>query len=75
MQNFEPKRLPAVLRPVARLAGNTAPDGRAPAHIRAIMRAGGEAAQAAAAQLVALRPERLVFSHGRMFEGPRLPHG
>ena len=68
VQNFEPKRLPALLRPLARLAGNTAPNGRAPAHLRAIVRAGGKAAQQAAERLVALRPERVVFAHGRMFD-------
>ncbi len=68
VQNFEPTRLPALLRPLARLAGNTAPNGRAPAYLRAIIRAGGRPAQDAAAHLVQLHPERVVFSHGRMFE-------
>ena len=67
--NLEPRRLPAILRPLVRLLGSMAPQGRAPAHVRAIMRAGGEAAQHAAAQLVQLRPQRVVFAHGRMFDG------
>ncbi len=69
VQNFEPQRLPAPLRPLARLLGNTAPGCHAPAHLRAVMRAGGREAQRAAAHLVQLRPERVVFAHGRMFEG------
>ena len=67
--NLEPQRLPALLRPLVRLLGSMAPRGRAPAHVRTIMRAGGEAAQQAAARLVQLRPERLVFAHGRLFDG------
>lgn len=67
--NLEPQRLPALVRPLVRLLGSMAPHGHAPAHLRGIMRAGGEAAQQAAARLVALRPERLVFAHGRMFDG------
>ena len=69
VQNFEPRRLPALLRPLARLAGNSAPNGRAPTHVRAIVRAGGRAAQQAAARLVALRPDHVVFAHGLPFEG------
>ncbi len=69
VQNFEPQRLPALLRPLARLAGNSAPNGRAPAHLRAIVRAGGQRAQQAAARLVALHPDRLVFAHGLLIEG------
>ncbi len=68
VQNFEPQRLPGVLRPVARLLGNTFPGGRAPAHLRAVVRAGGSPAQQAAARLVALHADRVVFAHGRMVE-------
>ena len=66
--NLEPKRVPAILRPLVRLLGATAPGGRAPAHLRAIMRAGGEAARQAASRIVQLRPERVIFAHGRMFD-------
>ena len=33
------------------------------------MRAGGTAASEAAGHLVSLRPERVVFAHGQLFEG------
>ena len=68
VQNFEPLRLPPLLRPLARLAGNTAPEGRAPAHLRAIINLNRPAASQAAARLVALRPARVIFAHGRPFE-------
>ena len=69
VQNFELARLPAPLRPLARLLGNAAPSGRAPAHLRALVSAGGKQAQQAASRLVALHPERVVFAHGHLFEG------
>ncbi len=68
VQNLERQRLPALLRPLARLAGNTAPDGRAPAHLRALVRLNG-GAQKAAERLLALRPDRVLFAHGLPFEG------
>ena len=69
VQNFELPRLPVALRPLARLLGNTAPFGRAPAHLRAVVSAVGKRAQDAASHLVSLRPERVVFAHGHLFEG------
>ena len=68
VQNLEERRLPALLRPLARLAGNLAPNGRAPAHLRLLVRLNG-GARRAAEQLVALRPERVLFAHGLPFEG------
>ncbi|MEE7478134.1 hypothetical protein MHIMP23_18005 [Methylobacterium hispanicum] len=38
--NLEPGRLPAWMRPLARLVGITAPDGRAPAYLRGAVRLG-----------------------------------
>ncbi|MBS7700402.1 MULTISPECIES: DUF4336 domain-containing protein [unclassified Chelatococcus] len=68
VQNFEPAKLPLTLRPIAALAGITAPDGRAPVYLRAIVRAKGEAAKAAARHMLALKPDRVIFTHGRWFE-------
>jgi hypothetical protein len=67
--NIEPERLPALMRPLARLLGITAPAGRAPTYVRALFKLGGWAARDAAARLVALRPDHLVFAHGRPFQG------
>ncbi|ODN71774.1 DUF4336 domain-containing protein [Methylobrevis pamukkalensis] len=68
VQNLEPEKLAKATRPLAALAGVTAPDGRAPIYLRAIVRAKGEPARAAARQLLALRPERVIFAHGRWFD-------
>jgi hypothetical protein len=68
VQNLEPEKLPRLMRPVARLLGVTAPAGRAPAYLRAIIKLKGEASRQAAQRLVALQPERVIFSHGRWFE-------
>ncbi len=66
--NLEAERLPWLMRPAARLAGVTAPDGKAPAYLRFIIRMRRQEAAAAAARLLAWNPERVVFSHGRWFE-------
>ena len=68
VQNLEGRKLPIVLRPFAALAGVSAPDGRAPIYLRAIVKAEGDAARAAARRLVALKPERVIFTHGSWFE-------
>lgn len=68
VQNFEPGKLPWVLRPLARLLGNAAPISRAPAHLRAVMRFGGQAAREAARRIVAWAPARIVVTHGRVIE-------
>ena len=67
VQNLETGKLPPALRLFALLAGNAGPSGRAPIYLRAIVRMKGEAARSAARRLVALRPERVIFSHGRWF--------
>lgn len=67
IQNIEPSKTPALLRPLLRLAGNDAPNGRAPAYLRAVMKARGQPARDAARHLLALRPERVIFAHGAWF--------
>ena len=67
VQNLEPDRLPVAARGAASLLGITAPHGRAPAYLRGLLHAGGAQAQAAAARLVALAPERVIFAHGDWF--------
>ena len=67
VQNLEPDKLPTALRLPARLAGVTAPGGKAPVYLRAVVKAKGAEAKAAARRLVALEPERVIFSHGAWF--------
>jgi hypothetical protein len=66
--NLEAARLPALLRPLARLAGMTAPHGRAPVYLRAVVKLAGSRAAEAAARVVAFRPERVIFAHGRILD-------
>ena len=66
--NLEAEKLPPLMRPGARLLGVVAPDGKAPAYLRLLLRMKREEAKAAAARLVAWNPDRVVFSHGRWFE-------
>ena len=68
VQNMEHHKLPLPLRPFAAAAGVLAPEGRAPAYLRAIVRLGGEQARKAGRRLVATRPEHVIFAHGRWFD-------
>ncbi len=65
--NLEPGKLPWPMRLPARLAGMTAPDGRAPLYLRAVVRMRRAEAARAASTLLALAPERVLFAHGAWF--------
>ena len=67
IQNIDPNEMPPFARLLGRVAGNTAPDGRAPIYLRAWLKLFGAKARQAAAHLVQLAPERVVFSHGEWF--------
>ncbi len=66
--NLEEEKLPRAVRPAARLLGTVAPDGMPPAYLRAVIKLRRRGAAAAAQTLLALRPERVIFAHGRWFE-------
>ena len=68
VQNLESEKLPRLIRPIAYMLGVTAPTGKAPAYLRAIVKLKGRQSREAAERLVALQPERVIFSHGRWFE-------
>lgn len=68
VQNFEPGKLPWLLRPIARVLGNTTVQSRAPAHLRAVVGLGRRKAAEAARRVVGWRPERVVVTHGRVIE-------
>lgn len=71
--NLEPRKLPFPFRLPMHLIGATAPDGRAPIYLRLAIRFGGRAASRAAAALVALAPQRVLFAHGAWFEHDATP--
>ena len=66
--NLEPAKVPRFLRPFLRLAGMTAPDGMPPPYLRLVVRLRRIDAARAAKQLIALKPQRVVFAHGAWFE-------
>jgi hypothetical protein len=65
--NLEAPKVPALMRPLARLFGITAPDGMPPPYLRAVVKLRREEAAHAAEKLLAFQPERVVFAHGRPF--------
>ncbi|WP_322516944.1 DUF4336 domain-containing protein [Rhodopseudomonas palustris] len=68
VENLEPAKLGPVARPLAWLAGATAPDGMAPAHYRFAMNRQRDATKDAARHLLGWTPERVIFAHGSWFE-------
>lgn len=68
IQNLEKDKMPGPVRPLLSVAGNAAPDGRAPSYLRAAVRMKGLPPREAARQLVALQPERVILAHGAWFE-------
>ncbi len=66
--NLEAQKLPMAMRPLARLLGIVAPDGMPAAYLRAVIKLRRRAAARAAARLLELRPDRVIFAHGRWFE-------
>lgn len=68
VQNLEPQRTPPAWRGLIRMLGVAAPDGKAPTYLRWLLRTNAIEAAEAARRLVALRPERVIFAHGRWFE-------
>jgi len=66
--NLEAPKVPLPVRPLAWAFGVLAPDGMPPPYLRAVVRWRQAEAARAAAELVALRPERVIFAHGAWFE-------
>jgi hypothetical protein len=67
VQNLEPEKVGPIARLFFRLAGSLAPDGMAPAYLRAIIKLNAGEARAAAREIAGWEPERLLFTHGRWF--------
>jgi short-subunit dehydrogenase len=68
VQNIDPSDLPPFARAIGSLLGNTKPHAMAPAYLRLLLKLGGRSFAGAAARLVSLSPQRVVFAHGEWFE-------
>jgi hypothetical protein len=66
--NLEADKLPLATRLFAKANGILAPDGKAPAYLRLMLRLRGAEAKAAVSRVIAWAPERAVITHGRWFE-------
>lgn len=66
--NLEAEKLPAPLRPGARLVGVVAPDGQAVPWLRALILLRRTEAKRAMAAVLQEGPERVIFAHGAWFE-------
>lgn len=66
--NVEGDSVPPVSRGLMEAAGMLAPDGRAPVHLRMLLKLNGREVGEAAERLLALRPERVVMCHGHPHE-------
>lgn len=68
IQNLDSAKMPMPLRPLLALAGNAAPDGRAPRYLQKVVKLKGEPARKAGLQLIAFDPDRVIFAHGDWYE-------
>ncbi|HEY8613929.1 MAG TPA: DUF4336 domain-containing protein [Roseomonas sp.] len=68
VMNLEPPKVPLLMRPITWLFGMLAPDGMPPPYLRAVVKWRHAEAVRAASRLIELRPERVIFAHGRWFE-------
>ena len=66
--NLDPEKMPAWRRPGVSAVGSLAPEGRAPVYARIAYRMNAREAGAAARRLIALHPERVIFSHGPWYQ-------
>ncbi|WP_082501250.1 DUF4336 domain-containing protein [Methylobacterium sp. Leaf88] len=65
--NLEGDLLPVFARPLARLLGIVAPDGKAPLYLRVLLRLNHRDTVRAAQRLVGFHPDRVIFAHGQWF--------
>jgi hypothetical protein len=72
--NIEPRPLSPPWRAIARALGILAPNGKAPAYVRALLKLNRAETARAAARLVAFNPERVIFAHGSWFERDGAQH-
>jgi hypothetical protein len=66
--NIEGRDLPPLSRLIAGMLGILAPNGRAPAYVRGLLKLNRAQASQAAARLIGFDPQRVIFAHGRWFE-------
>lgn len=68
IQNFEPEKLTSTQRFVARMGGALDPDGGTPLDFRATFIGRKEQARRHLERMLAWEPERIVLTHGRLYE-------
>jgi len=68
VENFEPERLPRILRWLTWLAGVQAPHGGMPRDMRATFTRDRPRLRAAIEHLLSWEPERVIFAHGLWFD-------
>lgn len=66
--NLEGDLLPVFARPLARLLGIVAPEGKAPLYLRLLLHLNHQDTVQAARRLVAFHPDRVIFAHGQWFD-------
>jgi hypothetical protein len=65
VQNLDEEHMSALMRLLSRLVGT---QEKAPVYLRLIVKLKGKDARDAAARLMSLQPDRVIFSHGAWFE-------
>ncbi len=68
IENFEPRNVPLLLRPLLRLGGVLDPHGSTPRDMRATFRHGRNRLREAVGTMIAREPERVILAHGRWYD-------
>lgn len=74
IENFEPHKLPLIMRFFVRLAGLTAPNGKMPPDMRASFRGNEELLKNAVVRMINWRPHKIVVAHGKIIDLDAIPH-
>jgi hypothetical protein len=69
VENLEGEKLSPFPRALMHLVGATAPNGKAPVYYRMVLNMNRKEAAAAARRLIQWAPERVIFAHGRWYDG------
>lgn len=68
VQNLEVPAPSRLLQGFAKVIGVHAPEGKAPIYLRVAVKLKGRTAREAGRRLLALKPSRVIFAHGRWFD-------
>ncbi len=74
IENFEPHKLPFLMRIVVRIVGLAAPNGKMPPDMRATFRGNEELLKNAVVRMIHWRPHKIIVAHGKIIDLDAIAH-